>query len=131
MAKVGRFIHEALDTSDVSVTTDFNVNNKHDVVTGDPDGRFVGSLDGIILRVKSINQASKITIKVCHTATGQQIVIPDTEAVIALEVGSTVNGGCAYQLNFSYAHTGNDFYIFYKCDAGSCVIDAVDLFWRE
>lgn len=129
MAKIGRFIHEAINDADVAVGTDFSVNNRHDIITG--GGRFEGSLDGIVIRVKAINQASKVTIKVCHTSAGTGVVIPDTEAVIALEVGSNTIGGCAYQMNFSHVHTDDDFSIFYKCDAGSCTIDLVELYWRE
>ena len=108
MPKTGHFYHEVQSTTDVSVTDAFNAANKTDLnlnnfslTTGvqKVGGVFVGRLEGLIIRVKSIvNAPTKLIIKVTHANNGTQVVIPDTEATIALEVGSTTAGGVAYKL---------------------------------
>lgn len=129
MGKFGRFIHEAVDGTNRSVTGTFSANNRHDIITG--GGRFAGSLDGIVLRLTNINQATKLVVKICHNSNGTGIVIPDTEAVIALEVGSNTEGGVAYQFDFKHVHTDDNFSIFYRTDAGTCTVDVVELYWSE
>lgn len=140
MAKTGRFYHEVVSTTDVSVTTAFAGANKTDInlldcnpalpgaVAGAP---FNGKLEGLVIRVKSIAVgASKLTIKITHNVSGSQVIVPDTEATIGLEVGSTTLGGVAYSFNFPYVHTDDQLHIFYKGD-GNMTVDALELYWSE
>ena len=135
MAKTGRFYHEVVSTTDVSVTTAFADINLLDcspalpgAVAGAP---FNGKLEGLVIRVKSIAVgATKLTIKITHAVSGAEVVIPDTEAVVALEVGSTTIGGVAYSFNFPYVHTDDQLHIFYKGD-GNMTVDALELYWSE
>tara|TARA_R100000951_G_C2613939_1_gene172130 strand:+ start:77 stop:499 length:423 start_codon:yes stop_codon:yes gene_type:complete len=140
MAKTGRFYHEVVSTADVSVTTTFAGGNKTDInlldcnpalpgaVAGAP---FNGKLEGLVIRVKSIAVgASKLTIKITHAASGAEVIIPDTEANVALEVGSTTEGGVAFSFNFPYVHTDDQLHIFYKGD-GNMTVDALELYWSE
>ena len=92
---------------------------------------FNGKLEGLVIRVKSIAVgATKLTIKITHAVSGAEVVIPDTEAVVALEVGSTTIGGVAYSFNFPYVHTDDQLHIFYKGD-GNMTVDALELYWSE
>jgi len=140
MAKTGRFYHEVVSTTDVSVTTAFAGGNKTDInlldcspalpgaVAGAP---FNGKLEGLIIRVKSIAVgATKLTIKITHAVSGAEVIIPDTEAVVSLEVGSTTEGGVAYSFNFPFVHTDDQLHIFYKGD-GTMTVDALELYWSE
>jgi len=140
MAKVGRFYHEVVSTTDVSVTTAFAGGNKTDInlldcnpalpgaVAGAP---FNGKLEGLVIRVKSIaGGTTKLTIKITNAISGVDIVIPDTEALIALNVGSTGEGGVAYSFNFPYVHLDDQLHIFYKGD-GNMTVDALELYWSE
>jgi len=132
MAKVGRFIHEAIDGNDVAIDNAFGLGKQHDIVA--TDRSFVGYLEGIIVRVKTLagNPApTKITVKITHNSNGTGVVIPDTEATIAYEVGSTTEGGIAIKFAFAHFHTDGNFSIFYKTDAGTATIDAMELYWSE
>ncbi len=143
MPKTGRFYHEVLDTTDVSVTDAFNASNKHDInlhdlanttITAKVGSTFVGKLEGMILRIKSIaGSPTKITVKVTHAANGTQIIIPDTEATIAFEVGSNTEGGIAIKFDFPYLFSDDQLHFFYKTDVGSstCTIDAIEVIWSE
>ncbi|MHA2086081.1 MAG: hypothetical protein ACXABD_20240 [Candidatus Thorarchaeota archaeon] len=143
MPKTGHFYHEVQSLTDVNVSdafsgankTDLNLNN-FSLTTGvqKVGGVFVGKLEGLIIRVKSIaNSPTKLIIKVTHNVDGSQVIIPDTEATIALEVGSTTEGGVAYKFDFPYLHTDDEIHIFYKTDVATstCVVDALEFYWSE
>lgn len=143
MPKTGRFYHEVLDTSDVSVADAFNASNKHDInlhdlanttITAKVGSTFVGKLEGMICRIKSMSGSpTKITVKVTHAADGSQIIIPDTEATIALEVGSSTEGAIAIKFDFPYIFSDDELHFFYKTDIASstCTIDALEVIWSE
>ena len=143
MGKVGRFYHEVVSTTDVSVTDAFSGANKTDINLNDcsppirglaSGAAYNGKLEGLIIRIKSIaNAPTKLIIKITHASNGTQVVIPDTEATIALEVGSTTEGGVAYKFDFPYVHTDDQLHIFYKTDVATstCTVDALELYWSE
>jgi len=142
MPKTGRFLHEVQSTTDVPVTnafvvaqrTDLNLND-FSLTTGTQKvgGPFIGYLESMVIRVKNIaGGATKLTIKLTHQATGTQVLIPDTEATISLEVGTLTEGGVAFEFGpFAYMHTDDQVHIFYKTDAGTCTVDALELYWSE
>lgn len=143
MAKTGRYYHEVVSTTDVPVTdafgalakSDINLNDCQPTIPGLVSGeKFSGRLEGLIIRVKSIaGGATKLVIKVTHSVAGTQVVIPDTEAVIATEVGTTTEGGVAYKFDFPYLHTDDQLHIFYKTDvaASTLTVDALEFYWSE
>jgi len=141
MAKTGKFYHEVQSLTDVPVTNAFVVAQRSDIdlyntsignTFRTPGSTFSGRLEGMVIRLKSIaGGATKLTIKITHTATGTQVVIPDTEATIALEVGTLTEGGVAYSFDFTYMHTDDQLHIFYKTDGGTCTVDAIELYWSE
>ena len=141
MAKTGKFYHEVQDLTDVSVTTSFAAPQRSDINLYNtsvgsspkkPGSPFAGRLEGMVIRVKSIaGGATKLTIKITHSSAGSQVIIPDTEATIALEVGTLTEGGVAYSFDFTYMHNDDQLHIFYKTDAGTCTVDALELYWSE
>lgn len=129
MAKVGRFIHEIVDGTDVNIDNAFGLGKQSDIVSG---STFSGYLEGVIVRLKSIaGGAAKVTVKICHNTNGTGVVIPDTEADIALEVGSVVAGAIAINIGFAHVHTDGTFSLFYKTDAGTATVDQLELYWSE
>lgn len=143
MPKTGNFYHEVQSTTDVPVTDAFNAANKTDLqlnnfsqTTGvqKVGGPFVGKLEGLIIRVKNmVNAPTKLIIKITHALNGTQVIIPDTEATIATEVGTTTEGGVAYKFDFPYVHTDDEVHIFYKTDVATSTltVDALELYWSE
>jgi len=141
MAKTGKFYHEVQSLTDVPVTNAFVVAQRSDINLYDTSigsspkaigSTFAGRLEGMVIRLKSIaGGAAKLTVKITHSATGSQIVIPDTEADIALEVGTLTEGGVAYSFDFAHLHTDDDLHIFYKTDLGTCTVDALEFYWSE
>jgi len=143
MAKTGRYYHEVVNTTDVAVTdtftapgkTDINLNDCQPTIPGLVSGdKFAGRLEGLVVRVKSIaGGATKLVIKITHAANGTQVVVPDTEATIGLEVGTLTEGGVAYKFDFPYLHTDDALHIFYKTDvaASTLTVDALEFYWSE
>lgn len=133
MAKTGRYIHEVVSDVDVNIDNAFGLGKQTDLVASGSSFTtgFEGFLESMVVRVKNIAGATKLTIKICHNTNGTAIVIPDTESIIALEVGSVVAGGTAFRINFAQVHPDNTFSVFYKLDAGTATIDAVELYWVE
>ena len=141
MAKTGKFYHEVQSLVDVPVTNAFAALQKSDIdlyktSIGSspkvPGSVFAGRLEGMVIRLKSIaGGATKLTIKITHSVSGTQVIIPDTEATIAFEVGTQTEGGVAYSFDFTYMHTDDELHIFYKTDAGTCTVDALELYWSE
>jgi len=93
---------------------------------------FIGFVEGIRVIVSSISSATKITIKVTTGADGTDIVIPDTEATIALEVGSTTSGAAVFNLNkFPWANSTDKLYVFFKTDTGTLTVDKTFITWSQ
>ena len=129
MPKVGRFIHEVVNGTDVAINNAFGLGKQSDISTGNS---FSGFLEGVIVRFKSIaGGATKVTVKICHNTNGTGVVIPDTEAEIAFEVGSAVAGAIAIKIDFAHVHTDGSFSLFYKTNAGTATVDQLELYWSE
>ena len=129
MPKVGRFIHEVVNGTDVAINNAFGLGKQSDISSG---SSFSGFLEGVIVRLKSVGGgAAKVTVKICHNTNGTGVVIPDTEAEIAFEVGSVVAGAIAIKIDFAHVHTDGTFSLFYKTDAGTATVDQLELYWSE
>ena len=129
MAKVGRFVHEIVDGTDVNIDNAFGLGKQSDISSGTT---FSGFLEGVIVRLKSVaGGAAKVTVKICHNTNGTGVVIPDTEAEIAFEVGSLTAGAIAIKIDFAHVHTDGTFSMFYKTDAGTATVDQLELYWSE
>ena len=129
MPKVGRFIHEVVSGTDVAINNAFGLGKQSDISSG---SSFSGFLEGVIVRLKSVGGgAAKVTVKICHNTNGTGVVIPDTEAEIAFEVGSVVAGAIAIKIDFAHVHTDGTFSLFYKTDAGTATVDQLELYWSE
>ena len=142
MAKTGRFYHEVQDLSNITgVNQTFDAARRHDFNLYDltvgstykkVGDAFVGRLEGCVVLVDTIaGGATKLTVKVTHNVDGSQVVIPDTEATIGLNVGSTTAGSIAIKFDFPYLHSDDELHFFYTCDAGTCRVTAAELYWSE
>jgi len=140
MPKTGNFYHEVVNTTDASVTNAFNASNRTDIslydVTNGTVVRKVGSpysgkLQGCIVGVKSVSSATKVTVKIAVVSDGTSVIVPDTEATIAFEVGSTTVGAIAISYDFAFCNADDQIHLFYKTDAGTCTVDSVRFFWSE
>ena len=134
MAKVGKFLHEISSNVDVNIDNAFGLGKQTDLVVPATlwQPTFSGILESLIIRLKNIaGGATTVTIKITHNTNGTGVVIPDTTATIALEVGSVVAGGVAYSIDLAHVHPDGTFSIFYQLDAGTATVDVIELVWSE
>jgi hypothetical protein len=133
MAKSGNFFHTIKDDTDVAAINQTFDGAKVSSLTlneaSSIGSRFSGKIEGIIVKVSGITGgAAKLTIK---GQAGGLSIIPDTEAIIALDVGSTTAGTVAYYAGLVWANTDDIFKLYYTCDAGGLLVDSVTVTWSE
>ena len=102
-------------------------------VVGQP---FVGHLGALYVDVTvASGSPTKLTMRICAVADADQpIIIPDTEATLAIGITST-EASATYDIDIPYADlTRTDtVYAFFKVDAGSINVDTgfVRLTWTD
>ena len=143
MAKQGRYIHAIGDNTDkAAVGTAFDAGKAYTInlndalnAAGSPSGgRFSGRIEAVAIKVKSIaGGATKITMKGSITVPLGPVmaILPDTEADIALDVGSTTEGTVAYLAGLDWANPDDALTIVCKTDAGTVTLDSVVVTWSE
>lgn len=139
-AKIVSFFHHSVVTSDVAVTNAFDAAKKHehDLRAGATPGvagqRFRERVEAITVRLSAVGSATKITIKVCLDAAGDDIVIPDVEATIATGVSTAAKGAVAYSVKVPLYQSATSeigkLYLFLKAD-NNCTVDRTTITWTE
>ena len=116
-----------------------DISNSYDVlksalVSVDIDFRsvYAANLQGIWVRLTDISSTgvNKLEIKVSSDASGDIIVIPDTEATIARGLTTTNSGYAVFKVDLDYIN-GEDLYFFFKLNTGSAKVSTVDLSYRR
>tara|TARA_R100000655_G_scaffold15059_6_gene33562 strand:+ start:251 stop:679 length:429 start_codon:yes stop_codon:yes gene_type:complete len=138
--RVVSFFHPSVVASSVALTNAFGTTkvHAHDLRSGAVPGvvsqRFRERVEGIRIRLSTVGSATKITLKVCLDALGNDIVVPDVEATIATGIDDTSKGAVAYsvKLPLYQSATGEigKLYLFMKAD-NNCTVDQTTITWTE
>lgn len=139
MAKVGKFIHVAGDTTDkTSVGTSYATSKAQAIsMASTPlfnaaQDYFKGHLEYIRIHLTSISTATKITFKLCADSNGDVAVTPSTELIIDIGTTTATVGDVSAKIDVPIYITGADtIYLFTKTDAGTVTIDESQLVWSE
>jgi len=114
---------------------EINLNTPHPKrVVGQP---FVGHLGALYVDITDLqSSATKITARISTDANGApSIIVPDTEATLAIGIGPTTTGSVTYSIDVPYSDlTKTDtVYVHFKTDTGTVDIatDAVRLTWTD
>jgi len=85
----------------------------------------------LVVNVSSIGLATKLTIAISTDSGGDALVIPDTEATIALGKTTTTDGLAGYAIQLPFiASSATTLYLHFKADAGNTMdIDSASLFF--
>lgn len=129
-------IYEAIDN--VAKTT---VNNAFDTakkatLSLDINYRetFWGYLRGVWVYMSAISAGpapTKITMRICKDAAGDEILITDTEADISTGITVANKGSVVYLLDIPCTLSTETLYLFAKTDTGTVTIDKVVLSWER
>ena len=120
------------DTSIASVSSSFNTARKNSFSMSVPTtgANFKGWLHGLVVQVSAISSSpTKLTFRICTDAAGDKILITDTDGDLFTGISEATEGSVSYRLNLLVGITGQDLYVFWKTDTGTCTIDSVMLSW--
>ena len=142
MPKITNFLHVNQTTGTTGLTNAFGTARTHNLTLGLPAfqqaaQQWVGILDSVNIHVHAIAAgATKLTVRVTSDAAGNESILPDTEATIALGIGAATTGSVAFSAgvgmtNLNPTQTDTTVYVWVKTDAGTCNLKESTLTWRE
>lgn len=139
--RITNFLHVSQTTGTTALTNAFGTARTHDLAAFRPVFTqapfWVGILDTVNLHVHAIaGGCTKLTVRVTSDATGNESIVPDTEATIATGIGTATTGSVVFSAgvgmsNLNPAQTDALVYVWVKTDAGTCNLKESTLTWRE
>lgn len=119
-------------------TADVHVHNlQADLVEFQRNNRnFQGIVEGLHVRVTNLGAATKITVRICADPEGDLILVPDTEATLAVGITTATAACAAFKIQLPLFQIlggpGNgNLYVFAKVDAGTPNFAQSCLTWME
>ena len=137
MAKTGKFIHVVKETDDVtSVGAGFDVTkfvdvdfNKNVATYHRSSTAWSGVIEGLIVKVSAVSGATKVTVRGMIDG---ETVLPDAEADINFDIGSSTVGSVVFKAGLTWASRESSVLTIYcKTDAGTVTVDEVYVAWSE
>mgnify|MGYP003138468430 CR=1 FL=1 len=84
-----------------------------------------------LIRVSgTLSSTTKVSIQVSRDAAGDDIVIPDTEATLAIGVTTNTVGVALFEVEANI-YTQGTIYIHAKVDAGTYTWTKTEVYWRQ
>lgn len=139
-ARMTTFLHVSQTTGTTALTTAFGTARTHDLGANLPPFAvkpyWLGILDTVNIHVHAISGCTKLTVRVTSDAAGNESILPDTEATIALGIGTATTGSVAFSAGVGMSNlnpTQNDanVYVWVKTDAGTANLKEATIVWRE
>ena len=140
-ARMTTFLHVSQTTGTTALTTAFGTARTHDLGANLPPFAvkpyWLGILDTVNIHVHAIaGGCTKLTVRVTSDAAGNESILPDTEATIALGIGTATTGSVAFSAGVGMSNlnpTQNDanVYVWVKTDAGTANLKEATIVWRE
>ena len=132
--RTNKIIKKSVDgTQKTSVGTSYATAKKATLALQMPSGfPLAFHLEGLFVRMSSLNSSpTKLTIKITTDANGDEAIVTGTESTIETGVTTATDGAVVYKIDLDYIFDSTDIYVFYKTDAGTVSIDAVELTYHE
>ena len=132
--RTNKIIKKSVDgTQKTSVGTSYATAKKATLPLLMPSGfPLAFHLEGLFIRMSSLNSSpTKLTIKITTDANGDEAIVTGTESTIETGVTTATDGAVVYKIDLDYIFDSSDIYVFYKTDAGTVSVDAVELTYHE
>lgn len=141
--RITNFLHDSVVTGAQTLGTAFDVADvhAHDLQAGLPSFQknsrnYRGIVEGIHIRLTSAAGASKVTVRICADAAGDDVLVPDTEADLVAGVTTAATKCAAFSVGLPLfqllSNPGNGtLYLFAKVDATTAVFAHSVITWRE
>jgi hypothetical protein len=112
-------------SSTSSIGTTYDVNKKSSInMSFSLQSYYLSELNTIQIKLSNLAvSTSSVSVKICSDAAGDNIILPDTTASIDRGLTTTTNGAAVIAVNAALYASNENWYIFYKLDAGSADID--------
>ena len=141
--RITNFLHDSQVTGSEVLGTSFNTADVHvhDLQATLPDFQknkrnYRGIVEGLHVKLTSAGTPTKVTIRVCADADGDEVLVPDTEATLVAGITTATTKCCTYSIGLPLfqllSGPGNgNLYVFAKLDAGTATMAQTVLTWRE
>jgi hypothetical protein len=141
--RITNFIHDSTQAPDTApvLGTAFDTADVHvHDMTGDLPafkgaGLYHGIVDAIFVKLTSASTPTKITIRLCLDAAGDEVVVPDTEANLVAGITTAATKCAAFSVGIPIVQlfdaTKRNLYLFAKLDAGTADFEQSVITWRE
>jgi hypothetical protein len=140
-ARMTTFLHVSQLTGTTALTTAYGTARAHNLGDNLPPFAvkpyWLGILDTVNIHVHAIaGGCTKLTVRVTSDAAGNEAILPDTEATIAVGIGTATTGSVAFSAGIGMTNTNPTqtdaiVYVWVKTDAGTCNLKESTLTWRE
>ncbi len=141
--RITNFIHDSVEAPDTApslgtafATADVHV---HDMTGELPAfkgaGLYHGMVDAIFVKLTSASTPTKVTIRLCLDANGDEVVVPDTEADLVAGITTAATKCAVFSVGIPivqlFDSTKRNLYLFAKVDSGTADFDQSVITWRE
>ena len=142
MAAVGSFIHNPTHTLNTLCNNAYAVGRRHNAWLYQNDGTINPALTtaspvrarlgALYMSVDTIaGGCTSITMRVCSDPAGDVPIFGDTTATISTGVTTVGSGGVTFKLDVPYSAPDSNFYVFWKCNVGTCQVRTIQVSWYE
>jgi len=141
--RITNFLHDSKVTGAQVLGTVFALADvhAHDLQADLPDFQknkrnYRGIIEGIHIRLTSATGASKVTIRLCADAAGDDVLVPDTEATLVSGITTAATKSAAYSVGLPIFqlldYPGNGaLYLFAKVYTTTATMAETVITWRE
>jgi hypothetical protein len=141
--RITNFIHDSVEAPDTApslgtafATADVHV---HDMTGELPAfkgaGLYHGMVDAIFVKLTSASTPTKVIIRLCLDANGDEVVVPDTEADLVAGITTAATKCAVFSVGIPivqlFDSAKRNLYLFAKVDAGTADFDQSVITWRE
>lgn len=143
MGKSGHFIHRVVKTGlSVNASTSYNINNKITVSLNDVrDGssqqaikratKYTGNIQLIRLKCTiASGTPTSLTLKGYEDAEGSSLVLPPSSSTLEPSIDGNTRS-VSFLCDVFHAGGNDELFLFLKCNAGSVLINEVQVTWFE
>lgn len=140
-SKITNFLHASQVTTTTAITTAYGTARPHNLTAGLPafqqaSKQWTSILETLNIHVHAIVNATKLTVRVTADAAGNESILPDTEASIALGIGAVTTGSVAFSAgvgltNLNATQADSIVYVWLRTDAGTANVVQSTIVWRE
>jgi len=98
-------------------------------------GLYHGMVDAIFVKLTSASTPTKVTIRLCLDANGDEVVVPDTEADLVAGITTAATKCAVFSVGIPIVQlfdaTKRNLFLFAKVDSGTATFAQSVITWRE